>query len=80
MKKILTLIAFGALLASAASARPLHARYDAGLWAPDAAIDAMDDVALGARRSNLNPRDPAYTGSDTVDDERSSDYYDWSAH
>lgn len=71
MKTILTVAAVSTLFVSAASARPYYVGPDAGYLTQYGVYDAMNYPPEAARRSNLNPRDPAYTGGDTGGD----DYY-----
>lgn len=65
MKTILTAVALGTFLVSAASAKPYYVEPYAGYMDEYGVPGAMYYPPEAARRSNLNPRDPAYTGGDT---------------
>lgn len=73
MRTVLTAAALGMLLVSAASAQPYYVGPNAGYLAGYGVYDAMNYPPEAARRSNLNPRDPAYTGGDAISDGYYSD-------
>jgi hypothetical protein len=62
MKALFTAIVFASLLAWPALAKPLHIRSATSNVTEYGETPLLDDWAASVRRSNLNPRDPAYVG------------------
>jgi hypothetical protein len=79
LKTTLAAVAFSILLISAASAQSFYAGPDGRYLAEYGVSNGMNYPFQAAHRSNLNPRDPAYTGGDAGGDEYYPDQTMWSA-
>ena len=73
MKMILTAAAFATLLASPVFAKSVDIEFGASdvpvfNYPTTTPLSGLYDMAPSIRRSNLNPRDPAYMGGGSVGD------------